>query len=83
MQKQPEDRDMNVMLERWLKAIAMTEDDEMDCDSLFEVMDKAAELAKSGKDVRVLLPQIGVHVDRCPDCREIYDSLEALAKEPR
>ena len=65
-------------LDHWLQAVATTEDEELDCDSLFELMDKAVELAASGQDVRSLLPGIAVHLDHCPDCRDQYETLTAF-----
>ncbi len=68
-------------LNRWLQAVATTEDEELDCDSVFELMDKAVELAASGQDVRSLLPGIAVHLDHCPDCRDQYETLTAFWEE--
>lgn len=65
-------------LDRWLKAVATTEDEELDCDALFEIMDKVVEMAASGQDVRSLLPGIALHLDHCLDCRDQYDTLTAF-----
>jgi predicted anti-sigma-YlaC factor YlaD len=62
-------------LDGWLKAVATTEDEELDCDALFEIMDKVVEMAASGQDVRSLLPGIALHLDHCPDCRDQYETL--------
>jgi len=83
MSRQPEDMS-NVapaQLDRWLRSIATTEEREIDCDSLFEVMDRVVELAQAGEDIRRLLPEIALHLDHCPDCRDLYESLESLAGE--
>jgi len=65
-------------LNQWLQAVATTEDEELDCDSLFEIIDKVVEMAASGQDVRSLLPGIALHLDHCPDCRDQYDALTAF-----
>ena len=65
-------------LNQWLQAVATTEDEELDCDSLFEIIDKVVEMAASGQDVRSLLPGIALHLDHCPDCRDQYDTLTAF-----
>lgn len=68
-------------LDRWLKAVATTQEEELDCDALFEVIDKAVEMAASGQDVRSLLPGIALHLDHCPDCRDQYETLTAFWEE--
>ncbi len=65
-------------LNRWLEAVATTEDEELNCDALFEVIDKVVEMAASGQDVRSLLPGIALHLDHCPDCRDQYETLTAF-----
>lgn len=65
-------------LNQLLQAVATTEAEELDCDSLFQLMDKAVELAASGEDVRSLLPGMGAHLDHCPDCRDQYETLTAF-----
>lgn len=68
-------------LNRLLQAVATTEAEEMDCDSLFELMDKAVELAASGQDVRSLLPGMAIHLEHCPDCRDQFETLTAFWEE--
>lgn len=63
---------------RWLKAVATTEDEELDCDALFEVIDEAVEMTAS---VKALLPRIALHLDHCPDCRDQYETLTAFWEE--
>lgn len=65
-------------LNQWLEAVATTGDEELDCDSVFELMDRAVELAASGQDVHALLPGIALHLDHCPDCRDQYETLTAF-----
>lgn len=68
-------------LNRLLQAVATTEAEELDCDSLFELMDKAVEMAASGQDVRSLLPGMAIHLEHCPDCRDQFETLTAFWKE--
>jgi len=68
-------------LNEWLQATATTEDQEVDCDALSDVIEGVVEAALSGADVRSLLPHIAVHLDHCPDCRDWYETLLALAEE--
>ena len=68
-------------LNQWLAAIATTQDDEIDCDALGEVIQEVVEAAATGADVRSVFPHIAVHLDHCPDCRDWYQTLVALTKE--
>lgn len=65
-------------LERMLRSILTTETEELDCDALVDAMDKIVELATAGEDVRSLLPDMALHLDHCPDCRDQYDTLTAF-----
>jgi hypothetical protein len=69
------------LLSEWLRDIATTEDDEIDCREAVEAIAAAVELAAAGHDIRSLLPNIAVHLDHCLNCRELFDALVALANE--
>lgn len=65
----------------WLAAISTTQDEEIDCDTLFALIEEVVEAAVAGVDVRSLLPHVAVHLDHCPDCRDLYETLLALMEE--
>jgi len=68
-------------LNEWLRVISTTEEDEIDCGALFEIVEEVVEAAASGADVRQVLPHVATHLDHCPDCRDWYETLVALSKE--
>ena len=68
-------------LSEWLRTIATTEDDEVDCDALMGAAESLVASATGDDDVRAILPHLALHLDHCPDCREWYDTLVALAQE--
>ena len=59
-----------------------TEEIELSCDEVFELLDQYAELAKQGQDVTHLMPLVERHLHMCPDCREEYEALERILKAP-
>ena len=69
-----------VRLSEWLRTIATTEDDEVDCDALMQAAEGLVATGTRGDDVRVVLPHLALHLDHCPDCREWYDTLVAFAR---
>ncbi|MDQ2690589.1 MAG: hypothetical protein M3Y68_01010 [Chloroflexota bacterium] len=60
---------------KMLHALAMTEEHEISCDSVFAVLDEFAEAVKRGENVLLLMPLVRQHLDMCPDCREEYEAL--------
>jgi predicted anti-sigma-YlaC factor YlaD len=67
-------------LSEWLRAIATTEDDEVDCDGLMQAAESLVAAGTRGEDLRLALPHLALHLDHCPDCREWYDTLVAFAR---
>jgi hypothetical protein len=68
-------------LEKWLSDIAGTEDAEVDCNTLDEMLERVVAIGSRGDDIRSVLPQVALHLEHCPDCSEWYDALIALARE--
>ena len=64
-------------LQNVARAIANTEPDEIGCDDCFVELDRFAELARSGRSVDEMMPQVHGHLQRCRDCREEYEALLA------
>jgi len=67
-------------LSAWLRTIATTEDDEVDCDALMQAAEDLVATGTRGDDLRAVLPDLALHLDHCPDCREWYDTLVAFAR---
>ncbi|MBM3152483.1 MAG: hypothetical protein FJZ96_09840 [Chloroflexi bacterium] len=58
-----------------LRAIAMTEEQELSCDEVHALIDQFAEMVQRGEDVSRLMPMVQKHLKMCPDCREEYEAL--------
>jgi hypothetical protein len=65
----------------WLGTVATTQPEEVDCDALFELLDMLVETARGGGVMAELFPAIAVHLEHCPSCRDLFDTLLALAGE--
>jgi hypothetical protein len=58
-----------------LSALAMTQDVELSCDEVLELLDQYAEIAASGQDIEKIMPMVSHHMQMCPDCREEFEAL--------
>lgn len=63
------------------KAIASTQPDEIGCEDCFKELDRYAELAREGKPAEELMPRVKDHLERCVDCREECEALQAALRE--
>ncbi|RME42997.1 MAG: hypothetical protein D6791_16500 [Chloroflexi bacterium] len=66
------------LLQKLLHMLALTEERELTCAEVFELMDYYAELEEAGEDVRSLLPKVTHHLRICPECKEEYEALRLL-----
>ena len=67
-------------LRKWLADIASTEDEEVDCQALEDVLESVVATAESGQSIGELLPDLAVHMAHCPECAECYETLVTLAQ---
>lgn len=65
-----------------LRAIAMTEEQELSCDDVYALMDQFAEMVQHGEDASRLMPMVQKHLKMCPDCREEYEALLQMMETP-
>jgi hypothetical protein len=63
------------MMGKLLRMVENTDEVEIGCDEVFEMLDQYVELEARGEDVTDLLPMVKKHLDRCRDCREEYEAL--------
>ena len=63
------------MMESLINKLAITEEREISCDDVHEILDQFAELEMRGEDVAQLLPLVQKHLDLCPDCQEEHEVL--------
>lgn len=63
------------MMGKLLQMVENTDDVEIGCDEVFELLDQYVELEARGENVADLLPFVKKHLDRCRDCHEEYEAL--------
>lgn len=68
-------------LERLLKLVARTEDEELSCTACFEQLPVYVDLELAGEDAEARVPRLRQHLDQCGVCREEYDILRELAQD--
>ncbi|MDJ0753983.1 MAG: hypothetical protein QNJ45_10720 [Ardenticatenaceae bacterium] len=56
-------------------ALELTQEVELGCDEVFEVIDKYAEAVVQGVDTRELMPLVYHHIEMCGECREELEML--------
>jgi hypothetical protein len=77
-----EQPDTTKLVEGVLLKLTQTDENEISCDEVHELIDQFAELEIAGADVQHLMPLVQKHLDLCPDCLEEHDVLvDALAYE--
>lgn len=67
----------NAMMKRLLEHLAKTQEEEIDCDEVFNVLDVYAEAEARGEDPGELLPLVKQHLEICACCHE---ELEAVIR---
>ena len=67
-------------LEKMLRMIEQTQEQEYSCDDVLAVLDQFAEATQRGADVSQLMPLVQHHLDTCPDCQEEYEALLRILK---
>ncbi|MCS7039749.1 MAG: hypothetical protein RMN24_06065 [Anaerolineae bacterium] len=62
-------------LTRLLHMLAVTEERELSCEEVFELVDYCAELQSAGIAVQDVLPAVANHLRLCADCADEYRAL--------
>lgn len=58
-----------------VKALDLTEERELACEEVFEVIDQYAELVASGESPEKVMPLVNHHLMMCGHCREEFEML--------
>ncbi len=58
-----------------INILCHTQDEELSCDEVFDMVDEYAELKAKGVNVEQLYPLLRIHIERCQDCQEEYEAL--------
>jgi predicted component of type VI protein secretion system len=62
-------------MQKLLRMVARTEQNEISCDDVYAVLDQFAEAVKRGEDLLPFMPLVRQHLEMCPDCREEYEAI--------
>jgi hypothetical protein len=65
----------SAIMGKLLQMVDNTDEVEIPCDEVFDLLDQYVELEASGEDVTELLPLVKRHLDKCRDCHEEYEAL--------
>jgi len=68
------------MLRKMIQEIMSTRPDEIDCGECFEELDRFAEMKLAGKNAAEAMPLVQDHLDRCANCREVFEALLAALR---
>lgn len=72
------------MMENLLNKLVLTEEQEISCDDVHQLLDQFAEMEMRGEDAAQLMPLVQKHLGLCPDCKEEHEALiQALEFEKR
>jgi hypothetical protein len=66
---------------KMLRMIEKTQDEELSCDEVSELLGVYAEKAARGEDVGDLFPLVEHHLELCPDCREEYEAVMRILEK--
>lgn len=64
----------------FLQMIENTEDRELSCDEVFDLLDIYVDLEFQGEDVSLILPMVKKHLESCRDCMEEYEALVRIVE---
>lgn len=68
-------------VEKLMRALSMTRDDELSCAEVFALLDEYAELAATDEEKAAeLMPLMHLHLEMCADCHEYYDALLKIVR---
>ncbi len=69
--------DVNTVMMKMARMLSATQENECDCNAVYEVMDEIVEAMESGLDLTESMPEIYRHLEMCPCC---HLEVEALKK---
>jgi hypothetical protein len=75
-------KDTGRMLKKLLGMVEKTDEQEMDCAEVFEVLDIYAEAVVRGEDTSEMLSKVKHHIEMCRDCFEEYEALVRVLESP-
>ena len=72
-----EEKSMQIpeQFKKLIRMIENTQDIELSCDDVYQLLDQYTEVVAQGNDSKELMPLVEHHIDICPDCREEFEAL--------
>jgi len=61
-----------------VQALQRTQEQELNCEEAFDLIDQYVELTLQGENTQELLPLVHHHLEMCRDCREEYETLRDI-----
>jgi hypothetical protein len=74
-QPQSADQQAAEKMSKLFQMVANTDEVEISCDDVFELLDLYVEYEARGGDAASLWPRVKKHLDDCQDCHEEYEAL--------
>jgi hypothetical protein len=65
---------------RLVRVVEETRETEIGCDKCFERLDSFAEAELSGLKAGTAMPLVSDHLDKCEDCRSMFEALLAALR---
>lgn len=70
-------------LKAMLRKISRTQEIELTCGEVFDLLDQYAEMVANGVDAAEIMPLVQQHLEMCADCREEFEALlRVLQRSP-
>lgn len=66
------------ILRNLLQRVENTDEEEISCDDVYQLIDYYVELELQEEDVAALYPMVKKHLERCRDCFEEYEALKRV-----
>jgi uncharacterized protein (UPF0335 family) len=63
------------LLKKLLDKLSRTQQEEIDCQEVFELIDIYVETTAKGQDAGAMLPLVKHHLEMCAECLEEYEAL--------
>jgi hypothetical protein len=65
----------DVMVAQLIRSLANSDEDELSCNEVYDLLDQYAESHLRGEDAEKLMPLLKEHLDVCHECCDEYDAL--------
>jgi hypothetical protein len=63
------------VLKAMLQKVSRTQEIELTCGEVFDLLGQYAERSANGEDVAEIMPLVKQHLEMCADCREEFEAL--------